>query len=94
MPVKVFLTVDVEIWCDGWRDIDAKFPRAFEQYVYGATRDGRFGLPFILNTLAENGLVILQELLAVSARLVVNRAAYRLKIEELLPLLEKLGGAA
>jgi hypothetical protein len=30
-------------------------------------------------------------LLAVSARLVVNRAAYRLKIEQLLPLLEKLG---
>ena len=41
-------------------------------------------------TLAENGLVVLEELLAVSARLVVNRAAYRLKVEELLPLLEKL----
>ena len=43
-------------------------------------------------TLAENGLVVVQELLAVSARLVVNRAAYRLKLEELLPLLEKVGG--
>jgi hypothetical protein len=28
--------------------------------------------------------------LQISARLVVNRAAYRLKVEELLPLLEKL----
>ena len=41
-------------------------------------------------TLAENGLVVVQDLLAVSARLVVNRASYRLKIEELLPLLEKV----
>jgi len=42
-------------------------------------------------TLEENGLVVVDELLHVSARLVVNRAAYRLKVEELLPLLEKLG---
>ncbi len=42
-------------------------------------------------TLAENGLTVVDELLAVSARLVVNRAAYRLKVEELLPLLERLG---
>jgi ATP phosphoribosyltransferase len=42
-------------------------------------------------TLAENGLVVVEELLQVSARLCVNRAAYRLKVEELLPLLEKLG---
>ena len=35
--------------------------------------------------------VVVDELLQVSARLVVNRAAYRLKVEELLPLLEKLG---
>ena len=42
-------------------------------------------------TLAENGLVVVEELLQVSARLVVNRAAYRLKVEEMLPLLEKLG---
>ena len=42
-------------------------------------------------TLEENGLVVVDELLQVSARLVVNRATYRLKVEELLPLLEKLG---
>jgi ATP phosphoribosyltransferase len=42
-------------------------------------------------TLDENGLSVVDELLQVSARLVVNRAAYRLKVEELLPLLEKLG---
>jgi ATP phosphoribosyltransferase len=42
-------------------------------------------------TLEENGLVVVDELLQVSARLCVNRAAYRLKVDELLPLLEKLG---
>jgi ATP phosphoribosyltransferase len=42
-------------------------------------------------TLDENGLVVIDELLQVSARLVVNRAAYRLKVEEMLPLLEALG---
>jgi len=42
-------------------------------------------------TLEDNGLVVVDELLAVSARLVVNRAAYRLKVEELLPLMEALG---
>jgi len=41
-------------------------------------------------TLEENGLVVIDELLQVSARLVVNRASYRLQLEELLPLLEKL----
>ena len=42
-------------------------------------------------TLEENGLVVIDEILQVTARLVVNRASYRLKVEELLPLLEKLG---
>jgi len=43
-------------------------------------------------TLEENGLVVVEELLQVSARLVVNRASYRLKLEELLPVLERVGG--
>jgi ATP phosphoribosyltransferase len=42
-------------------------------------------------TLEENGLVVVDDLLQISARLVVNRAAYRLKVEEMLPLLEALG---
>ena len=41
-------------------------------------------------TLAENGLVVVETLLEVSARLCVNRAAWRLKVEELLPLLAAL----
>ncbi|MBS2024685.1 MAG: ATP phosphoribosyltransferase [Deltaproteobacteria bacterium] len=41
-------------------------------------------------TLRENGLEVAAELLQISARLVVNRAAWRLKAGELHPLLDKL----
>jgi hypothetical protein len=54
--LDVFFTVDVEIWCDGWHNIDDKFPRAFRQYVYGPTRRGQYGLPFTLARLEEHGL--------------------------------------
>lgn len=54
--LDVFITVDVEIWCDGWHDLDAKFPAAFDQYIYGKTASGDYGLPFQLKVLADNGL--------------------------------------
>jgi ATP phosphoribosyltransferase len=45
-------------------------------------------------TLEENGLAVVTEILQVSARLVVNRASYRLKLEEMLPLLSRVGPEA
>ncbi|PTR15182.1 hypothetical protein C8R31_104211 [Nitrosospira sp. Nsp2] len=54
--LDVFLTVDVEVWCDGWDNIDAKFPDAFKRYVYGPTSKGDYGLPFQLRLLQEHGL--------------------------------------
>lgn len=54
--LDVFLTVDVEIWCDGWDDIDRKFPTAFQQYIYGPTKKGNFGLPYQLGVLERYGL--------------------------------------
>lgn len=54
--LEVFLTVDVEVWCDGWRDIDNKFPEAFRRYVYGPTTDGNFGLPYQANLLRSHNL--------------------------------------
>lgn len=54
--LDVFITVDVEIWCDGWQDLDAKFPRAFDQYIHGKTPSGDYGLPFQLKVLADHGL--------------------------------------
>lgn len=54
--LNIHFTVDVEIWCDGWQDIDAKFPQAFKRYVYGKTKQGDFGLPFKLKVLNDYGL--------------------------------------
>lgn len=54
--LDVFFTIDVEVWCDGWENIDAKFPEAFRKYIYGATPAGEFGLPFQLDILSSYGL--------------------------------------
>jgi len=54
--VKVFFTVDVEIWLNGWSDIDARFAQAFQNYVYGRTAHGDYGLPMTLKLLGDYGL--------------------------------------
>ena len=54
--LDVFLTVDVEVWCDGWDDLDTKFPNAFKRYIYGPTSRGNYGLPYQLCKLQEHGL--------------------------------------
>ena len=54
--LEVFITVDVEVWCDGWTDIDNKFPEAFRRYIYGPTRHGNFGLPYQVDLLNSHGL--------------------------------------
>lgn len=54
--LDVFFTVDVEIWCGGWKNIDAKFPHAFQQYVYGRTAKGEYGLRYKLQQLRDHGL--------------------------------------
>jgi hypothetical protein len=54
--LDVFFTVDVEVWCGGWRDLDERFPRAFQQYVYGRTPSGEYGLRYKLKRLQDHGL--------------------------------------
>jgi hypothetical protein len=54
--LDVFFSVDVEVWCDGWSNLDEKFPDAFRRYVYGPTARGNFGLPYTLQVLSEHGL--------------------------------------
>ena len=54
--LDVFFSVDVEIWCDGWDNLDEKFPDAFRRYVYGQTARGNFGLPYTVQVLREHGL--------------------------------------
>lgn len=52
--LNVYLTIDVEVWCDGWIDIDRKFPEAFRRSVYGP--EGQHGLCAQLNMLSDHGL--------------------------------------
>jgi len=40
----------------GWDGIDAKFPGAFQRYIYGPTSRGNYGLPYQLHQLREHGL--------------------------------------
>jgi hypothetical protein len=54
--LDVFFTVDVEIWCNGWLNIDEKFPDSFRKYIYGSTSKGDFGLPYQLRILKDHGL--------------------------------------
>lgn len=54
--MNVLLTFDIEIWCDGWDDLDRKFPAAFDRYVYGRSRQGEYALPMTLRILKEHGL--------------------------------------
>ncbi len=56
IPVKIYLTFDVEVWCGGWKDLDARFPSHFERYVYGRSRKGEYALPKTLDILDRHGL--------------------------------------
>lgn len=55
--MRVHITFDVEIWCNGWDRLDESFPAAFERYVWGRSDRGEFGLPRNLAILREHGLV-------------------------------------
>ncbi len=54
--MNVYLTFDVELWCDGWDELDRKFPAAFARYVYGRSPKGEYALPATLAILARHGL--------------------------------------
>jgi len=54
--LNVYFTVDVEIWCNSWVNLDEKFPQAFREYIYGPTGKGDFGLPYQLRVLNDHGL--------------------------------------
>lgn len=54
--LDVFFTVDVEVWCGGWNDLDRQFPEAFQRYVYGCTPTGEYGLRHQCRVLADHGL--------------------------------------
>lgn len=54
--LNVFFTIDVEVWCAGWQNIDEKFVDAFDRHIYGNTKQGSFGLPYQLKVMNDHGL--------------------------------------
>lgn len=54
--MKVYLTFDIEVWCNGWKELDRVFPGSFERYVYGRSRHGDYALPKTLEILSAQGL--------------------------------------
>ena len=54
--MKVHLTFDIEVWCNGWLHLDRDFPAAFDRYVYGRSKHGAYALPETLAILQRHGL--------------------------------------
>lgn len=54
--MNVFLTFDIEIWCNSWDELDRRFPAAFERYIYGRSPAGDYALPKTLEILDRHGL--------------------------------------
>lgn len=54
--MNVLLTFDVEVWCDGWNNLDHRFPASFERYVFGRSSQGDFALPKTLDILDVHGV--------------------------------------
>lgn len=54
--MNVYLTFDIEVWCNGWNDLDGNFPGAFDRYVYGRSSHGQYALPKTLEILNRHGL--------------------------------------
>lgn len=54
--MKVHLSFDVEVWCNGWERLDEEFPAAFDRYILGRSPQGDWGLPQTLAILRRHGL--------------------------------------
>ncbi len=54
--MNVYLTFDVEVWCNDWTQLDTRFPASFERYVYGRSVRGSYALPQTLDILGRHGL--------------------------------------
>jgi len=54
--LNVFFTIDVEVWCNGWQNIDEKFADAFDRYIHGNTQQGCYGLPYQFKVMNDHGL--------------------------------------
>lgn len=54
--MRVYLSFDVEVWCNDWTRLDERFPAAFDRYVFGRSSRGEYALPKTLEILDRYGL--------------------------------------
>lgn len=54
--MNVHLTFDIEVWCNGWENLDREFATCYPRYVYGRSRHGDYALPKTLEILGKHGL--------------------------------------
>lgn len=54
--MKVYLSFDIEVWCNSWAELDQRFPAAFERYIFGRSARGEYALPKTLEILRRHGL--------------------------------------
>jgi hypothetical protein len=55
--MRVYLSFDVEVWCNDWSQLDERFPSAFQRYVFGRSSHGDYALPKTLEILNRFGLI-------------------------------------
>lgn len=54
--MRVHLSFDVEVWCNGWDNLDAEFAQSFSRYILGRSPAGDWGLPKTVDILQSHGL--------------------------------------
>lgn len=54
--MNVHLTFDIEVWCNGWTNLDSEFATCYPRYVYGHSKHGDYALPKTLEILNHYGL--------------------------------------
>lgn len=54
--MNVHLTFDVEVWCNGWANLEREFTRCYPRYVYGRSVRGDYALPKTLEILSRHGI--------------------------------------
>jgi peptidoglycan/xylan/chitin deacetylase (PgdA/CDA1 family) len=54
--MNVHLTFDIEVWCNGWTNLDSEFASCYPRYVFGHSKHGDYALPKTLEILNRHGL--------------------------------------
>ena len=54
--MNVHVTFDIEVWCNGWANLDREFATCYPRYVYGRSKRGDYALPKTLEILSRHGI--------------------------------------